>query len=1710
MVAPPIIGEDGPMSAPKRSIWYNASIILAVAIGLFAVTFLVQMEWYTDDIQVRAHWPERIDQSIESHVPLTVRGPSGEPVEGATVELGYVRSPSVERTIETAFGDVHPDMGYIGDRIAAFAHEDDAYEPLTSAETDDEGNASLVIPPAKTFHTGVDDAKLIVKVRDGFDRWVGFVVLPASSEPRVLLSTDRPLYQPGQDIRMRALVVDAASGRPIEAAGAKRGAAVEFTVHGPRENLLSREHALVSPAGVASHSFALSPDGQQGTYKLGVTYDDTTTTELVDVKPYEKPRFDVELTTDADAVEGLSSGGMLRGTVRADYFYGEPVAGASVDIKVRPGGPSPEQVDALATQTGRLDGAGRFDFAIALPSDPKPALLSGRLVLTAHVTDVSGRVRHAEQTVQQGAEHFQVEVVPVDGTRFRIDQTNLTRIVVRDQSGEPVSDLGVELRPLDRVLQPPAASRTDDRGTAIVDWVPRKPDWVTPGASTVHSADLLDLRSDVDIELRTGNAKPVWKTVRVALALPDAVIITPDNAAPVVGEEFAFELRLPAKALRGRHEASTTVVAIHEGLTVASTVVRYPPVLSDEEDQAIMEASGATTLGPDARGLTHLVALDGSSRPVGVAAVWVRQKEGSAVQVTPTDAPLRPGEPASVDLSFPPGDQASSSEDESAVTFGVWAVDEALYALKERTGLPFAVLARQNAETVAALGPLLAQLNADGEAGSVSAGQLTREASSFEVGTKVSLTSLNHQFEREAKHPWVPIWMVTMGLVMLAILAFETRRAWQLWDPSGLDLNFIAALVCVVVVAVAAVALLDAASYESRDSLAAVLSGALLLLLLAGIGEALFFARDLQLWKWALALGSCVGIGVVVEDVGNSPTQMLPDAVIWIGVLLAVGMLLVQFGIWMVTLWAQSRRVATVSMLMLTVLAFGAFIFATFGRTAERKFETADTSVKSFVTFGGPPGGSSAEGEMAMAEESAEESAAESADRPFDRAANSADTASHTPLRVRDYFPDTMIWRPEVPSDTNGRASVDFTLPDSIAAWRVEAVAHSSDGRFGEGQARIEVSQPFFVELDLPTQLTAGDKMQLPVTLVDARQNPEGTTQVEVSVETDGGLDVGESIAPVELEAGGRQVVLLPIEATSVGEASLEVRARLAGKSGATKESPGDAVRRKTRIVADGRERASTYSAKIGERFATLLSFPDDTIDGTASTRVDILSGPSAAALDGLDAMLRQPHGCFEQTTAIAFPNIMVLRTLDETKPSAWPDGAEAHERTRKRALELVSRSYQRILTFQGESGGFGLYPGKAPSVMLTAYGLLQLTEIQTVLDVDASPSMRAAARWLRRQQRGDGIWDFDRRATGSTSDVDAARATAHVVWAMSQTPSSIDDGSTLAKGVDALISRLKGDKIGDYERALAANALLAAGRRLDATSVMERLTKSVERHEEARFWKTDDATWTGGRDIYADITTSALAARAMARAEVHPSLTNGVIVFLAGARQSSGGWGTTEATVWALDAMASVPKGSNEPARLKLHANGEPAGQVRVIPGRGVPHTFRPDVVGHEQRIEIESDRNTSAMAQATARYSVPWDSPAAIVKEEPFAIDVLLASRTLDVGEPARIEVTVANTSGHDAAATLVQLPIPPGAYADDALLDAQLDSGAVDRVERTPTHLTVYLPELRAGAKSTLAYAVVPRTSGTYTLPPVIAYPYYNPKPEAQRAGGQLIVR
>ena len=82
---------------------------------------------------------------------------------------------------------------------------------------------------------------------------------------------------------------------------------------------------------------------------------------------------------------------------------------------------------------------------------------------------------------------------------------------------------------------------------------------------------------------------------------------------------------------------------------------------------------------------------------------------------------------------------------------------------------------------------------------------------------------------------------------------------------------------------------------------------------------------------------------------------------------------------------------------------------------------------------------------------------------------------------VRSWFPESLYVNPEIITDKDGAATIAIPMADSITTWHMAMLASTTHGALGSGTSSLKVFQDFFADLDLPVTLTQGDRVSIPV-----------------------------------------------------------------------------------------------------------------------------------------------------------------------------------------------------------------------------------------------------------------------------------------------------------------------------------------------------------------------------------------------------------------------------------------------------------------------------------------------------------------------------------------------------------------------------------------------------------------------------------------------------
>lgn len=1155
----------------KTKRWLNpvfqALIVLAVAGGYFALRWVVGLPETVDDQQTIVVGQTRFAPASDASVRVVVQ----------------------DRTTEAPIPDARVTVSLVPEKGRAIR--------LFEGKTDATGSLPVSFRVPDTVSS---QAKLVVEARSSIGRDRVEQQVTIEHNYRLLLSSDKPLYQPGQLIQMRVLALSAFDMSPA------RGTTVAFLVEDPRGNKVFRKNVTTSEFGVAAVDFRLADMVNQGEYKLSVSVvdsaggmaDDSRAEKTVEVRPYVLPKFAVDVSTDRTY---YLPGQRVEGTVRAEYFFGKPVALGQVQIVGTVWDVGRVEVVDLHGQT---DENGAFAFGFDLPEYfAGSGLEVGQARFALEVTVVD-QTEHAEQTshvLPVAAQPLIVEAVAESGV-LKPGVENVVYLLTSYPDGRPApAQLKVVVD-----NGSPVELTSGSYGLAEFTFTP------VSGGSHLLTVTARD---------ETG----AWAGREFSLEAErggDSVLLRADRAAYVVGETMHLVALTPVGS------GSVYLDIVKAGQTLST---RSLPVVEGKAEFAIdVSAEMYGTLELHA----YKVLLDGTVVR-DTRLVVVDAPNDLSIAIDADRETYLPGDTATITFVT-----SRAGHDVTGVqtALGLAIVDESVFALQQQDP-GFAKLYFLLEQEL--LEPFYQVQGFELPAQTPPGEQSVREAqdaaakatwASWPVAAsqatnshpeKVDAAYLAQEVGLERIGRTSAIALVLIPVVMGVAAVVSARSEGTLRDALR---RLALALGVIVLLGGGLIGLLRGMEgdlyYTDFDTVLfplAVIGGIGALIMLAYAWAKRYLAAQV-LAVLTLAWGGLLFLLFRSLDEGASPPSPLVLAALWTYLVIPLAYLLFGQGYLL-----RARRFAGalatgfgVVALLPAVLVFAAVPASSLdaGRHAVERLETGHNEVRL-----GLKNGEMDEfwADAALPEVGFEGGVAQSAIREESTPAPPGEPApTAEPPRLRQFFPETLYWAPEVVTDENGFISLDIPMADSITTWRLTALASSQDGRLGFTTRGIRVFQDFFVDIDLPLALTQGDEISIPVGVFNYLPQAQ---DVRLVVEQDSWFELlGPAEQTLTIASNDIEVVYFPIRVLEFGQ-------QQGFQVTAWGEKMSDAIRREVRVLPDGKEIRLTESGWLNETREVGIEIPIETVPGTPYVEVKIYPGVMAQAVEGLEKILRLPHG---------------------------------------------------------------------------------------------------------------------------------------------------------------------------------------------------------------------------------------------------------------------------------------------------------------------------------------------------------------------------------------------------------------------------------------------------------------------------------------------------
>ena len=745
--------------------------------------------------------------------------------------------------------------------------------------------------------------------------------------------------------------------------------------------------------------------------------------------------------------------------------------------------------------------------------------------------------------------------------------------------------------------------------------------------------------------------------------------------------------------------------------------------------------------------------------------------------------------------------------------------------------------------------------------------------------------------------------------------------------------------------------------------------------------------------------------------------------------------------------------------------------------------------------------------------------------------------------RLREYFPETLVWQPSIETDTQGRAELNFKLADNITTWKLAVIGSTEDGRIGVVEKEIEAFQPFFVEHDPPRILTEGDEISLPVIV---RNYLDRAQQVDLEMKPENWFSlIGPARKHSRVGPGDAAREIFDFQVLTPTKESKQ-RVTAIGSEGQ------DAIEKPITVHPDGEEVTAVVGDIVGSSKALEFNVPENVISNSARAELRIYPNLLSHVIESVEAIMARPYGCGEQTISSTYPSLMLLRYYkqrDETFP------------LRARAQRYLEDGYGRLLSYRHSTGGFSYWGHGDADLALTGYALRFLSDARQLIAMDEG-LIDQARDWLLKLQQADGSWA---NPLGRVSDEQHSRAllTAYLVSVLALTDPKRDKEASetkisqpkaspldlaLKNGLDYLSRRLESFN----DPYLLASYALAAIEVRDKVRGAEAIKKllSLSRTEQGNtYWSPYTNTPFYGWGLAGTVETTGLVVQALSKfCDLNPSdcqlegtrssaftqsqssenlnldsnLIFRALLFLHKQKDRYGVWFSSQATINVLSAMVGLLTSVSESvgdsrtsSRTEIFFNGR-YGKAVEIPTSRFTTPIITDISSFlktgKNTVEIRRATGSPyASVQVVSRYYIPWyedDRIAGI--SNGLRLLVKFDKTEAKINEKITCQVEVGRTIPEGHGMLLAEIGLPPGAEVDRASLETAIKSPtrAIDRYEILPDRVILYLWLPPSGTKFDfqfhLRFGIKAKTAAS------LIYDYYNPEARAVVAPVAFTVR
>lgn len=683
-------------------------------------------------------------------------------------------------------------------------------------------------------------------------------------------------------------------------------------------------------------------------------------------------------------------------------------------------------------------------------------------------------------------------------------------------------------------------------------------------------------------------------------------------------------------------------------------------------------------------------------------------------------------------------------------------------------------------------------------------------------------------------------------------------------------------------------------------------------------------------------------------------------------------------------------------------------------------------------------------------------------------------------------FRNTIYWNPVVQTDANGEASFEFYNSDAVTSFIIATEGIGANGIAGRNETTYASGKTLDIAFTLPNYMAVNDTVNIPVTIT----NTSATAVTGRLVFTlPGALKALNDVKAqrVTVPAKGYKVHMVKVVPVTTEK---EVTVEVSFQGGEFT----DHISKKGTIVSPY---FPMYASASGNSNATYQVPVANIVPGSMHASFNVYTNILGNVMDGIDGIIRQPYGCFEQVSSTTYPNVLVLQYLRET--------GKSNPEIESKAMSYIKKGYEKLAGYETKKNGFEWYGHTPPHEALSAYGLMEFTEMKQVYNGVSEPMLQRTVTYLLSRKDGKGGFKQNRGKYGFSAAPENVN-NAYIVYALSE--AGVAGSKYELEYSTARTEAL--ESTDSYRMALMACAAFNLGKTQDYEELLSKIIANLRNYGFEKLPVSATITRSYGNSRIVE--TAAFTVLALLKEVQYLELvTEGVSVITS--KKTNYGFGSTQATAMALKALINYTKYHNEnlfgeDISVTLSVNGKTINRKIVQNDKGKLVIDSLEGYFHEGNQEVSIAFSNGK--QLPYSLQLNWDTQVPNSASDcKVAIATQIGNATAKVGETVRLTTLITNTTSNPLPMVTAVVGIPGGTQAQPWQLKEITEQLKADYVEVFDNYLVFYFKEMGPSETKTIQLDLQAEVPGTYVAPASTAYLYYTNELKHWIYGEKLVI-